>query len=401
MKDNIAISIQNVTKEFRVPHERYNSLKQSMINTFSPKNYSKLKSVNDISFEIQRGEFFGIVGKNGCGKSTLLKMIAKIYTPTKGKITVNGSISPFIELGVGFNPELSGRENIFLSGTILGIPRKELERKFDQIVDFSEMREFIDQKLKNYSSGMQVRLAFSIAVQAEAEILLIDEVLAVGDAAFQAKCLDYFYELKKQKKTIVFVSHDMNSVRKFCDKAAYIDNGNLIMVSNAETVSQEYVLRNVTTSISGSKRVKSTDFKITNCNFNTTIIENKSDRSKNVIKTDSKLNITFDCQNSKNIPMQFGIQIFNDQGVYCFGTNTMLNNLLPNKEREVSVLLSIPSLHLSQGNYSISIGIFDAENQNLVYYLPEAAKFTILSRKQFEGVVSLDHRWQIKSSNMK
>jgi len=240
MDDDVAIKISHISKSFKLPHEKHNSLKDRAIHFFGTKNFTKYQALEDIDIEIKKGEFFGIVGKNGSGKSTLLKIIANIYQPTNGSISIQGTLSPFIELGVGFNPELTGRENVFLSGTILGLTKKKIEFLYDDIVKFSEMEEFMDQKLKNYSSGMMVRLAFSIAVRADADILLIDEVLAVGDASFQLKCLNYFEELKRKKKTVVFVSHDMEAVVKFCDKAILIDDSKMVMQGKPELIAKRY-----------------------------------------------------------------------------------------------------------------------------------------------------------------
>ncbi len=240
MDDDVAIKISHISKSFKLPHEKHNSLKDRAIHFFGSKNFTKYQALEDIDIEIKKGEFFGIVGKNGSGKSTLLKIIANIYQPNGGSISIQGTLSPFIELGVGFNPELTGRENVFLSGTILGLTKKKIEFLYDDIVKFSEMEEFMDQKLKNYSSGMMVRLAFSIAVRADADILLIDEVLAVGDASFQLKCLNYFEELKRKKKTVVFVSHDMKSVVKFCDKAILIDDSKMVMQGKPELIAKRY-----------------------------------------------------------------------------------------------------------------------------------------------------------------
>lgn len=190
-----------------------------MVNYFRGiKGYKEQQVLKDISFEVEKGDFFGIVGRNGSGKSTLLKIISQIYVPEKGKVSVNGTLVPFIELGVGFNPELTGRENIYLNGALLGFTRSEIDAMYDDIVEFAELEEFMDQKLKNYSSVMQVRLAFSIAIKAEGDILVLDEVLAVGDEAFQRKCFEYFASLKKQKKTVILVTHDMASVQRFCTK---------------------------------------------------------------------------------------------------------------------------------------------------------------------------------------
>lgn len=222
MSNNIAVKVTNVTKSFIVPHERHNSLKQTVFNLLRPRRFSKFEALKEINFEVKQGEFYGIIGRNGSGKSTLLKILAQIYQPSKGEVVVEGRLSPFIELGVGFNMELTGRENVYLNGIILGLTRPEIDKLFDDIVQFAELEEFIDQKLKNYSSGMQVRLAFSIAIRAHRGILLIDEVLAVGDSAFQKKCFQSFYDLKKNGNTIIFVTHDMSAVKRFCDRVLII-----------------------------------------------------------------------------------------------------------------------------------------------------------------------------------
>ncbi len=239
-KNNVAININHVSKSFRLPHERYSGLKQRALNHKRGKGFETQEVLNDISFDIQKGEFFGIVGRNGSGKSTLLKLMAGIYSPERGGITVNGTLVPFIELGVGFNPELTGRENIYLSGSLLGFSRKDMEAKYDAIVEFAELERFMDQKLKNYSSGMQVRLAFSIAIRAEGDILLLDEVLAVGDSAFQQKCLNYFNQLKREKKTVILVSHGMASVERFCDRALLLEQGKIVKMGSSVEIAELY-----------------------------------------------------------------------------------------------------------------------------------------------------------------
>lgn len=241
MGSNNAVSVQKVSKDFRLPHEKKNSVKSLFTSVFRP--HSRIEhqhALHDISFDIKPGEFFGIVGRNGSGKSTLLKILAGIYQPSKGSISVNGKLVPFIELGVGFNPELTGRENVFLNGALLGFSPKEVQGMYHDIVAFAELERFMDQKLKNYSSGMQVRLAFSVAIMAEADILLIDEVLAVGDADFQRKCFDYFKSLKKHKKTVVFVSHDMAAVQQYCDRAVLIDKSKLVDIGDPAKIAMQY-----------------------------------------------------------------------------------------------------------------------------------------------------------------
>jgi len=240
---DIAIRVQDVDKVFRLPHEKKGSVKSifTSIGKNKKASYEIQQALKGISFEVKKGEFFGIVGRNGSGKSTLLKIIAGIYQPNEGSVEVAGRLVPFIELGVGFNPELTGRENVYLNGALMGFSSDEIDSKYAAIVDFAELERFMDQKLKNYSSGMQVRLAFSVAtILAQSDILLIDEVLAVGDADFQRKCFEYFKKLKKDKKTVIFVSHDMAAVREYCDNAVLIDKSEIIFKGTAQEASKEY-----------------------------------------------------------------------------------------------------------------------------------------------------------------
>ena len=235
------ISVNNVSKNFKLPHDRKNSLKQHFVGLFKGKsNYEKFEALKDINFTVNEGDFFGIVGRNGSGKSTLLKIISGIYQPSSGSVKINGTLTPFIELGIGFNPELTGRENVYLNGSILGLTKKEINELYDEIVKFAELERFMDQKLKNYSSGMQVRLAFSIAIRAQNDILLLDEVLAVGDINFQKKCFNYFQKLKSEKKTVIFVSHDMGAVQRFCNKGIFINNSETVFCGDIEEVSRLY-----------------------------------------------------------------------------------------------------------------------------------------------------------------
>lgn len=243
--EEAAIVVKDLYKTFRLPHEQHSGIKQRVVSIFNTKRgYEEQKVLRGVSFEIKKGDFFGIVGRNGSGKSTLLKLLAGIYAPDKGLVQVNGSLTPFIELGVGFNPELTGRENVFLNGALLGFDRQQMENLYDEIVEFAELEQFMDQKLKNYSSGMQVRLAFSIAIRAESDILLLDEVLAVGDEAFQRKCFEYFAELKRNKKTVILVTHAMESMRKFCNKAVLIKDGSIVVSGSPEDVANSYTQEN-------------------------------------------------------------------------------------------------------------------------------------------------------------
>ena len=241
----IAVKVDHVSKFFKLPTEASQSLRTTMVNRFKGiKGYKEQHVLKDISFEVEKGDFFGILGRNGSGKSTLLKIISQIYVPEHGSVTVNGKLVSFIELGVGFNPELTGRENVYLNGALLGFSREEIDEMYDDIVDFAELREFMNQKLKNYSSGMQVRLAFSVAIKAQGDVLILDEVLAVGDEAFQRKCNDYFIERKKSGKTTILVTHDMGAVKKYCNKAVLIEHGLVKAIGNPENVANQYSFDN-------------------------------------------------------------------------------------------------------------------------------------------------------------
>jgi ABC-type polysaccharide/polyol phosphate transport system ATPase subunit len=229
-----------VSKRFRLPHERYHTFKERALHPFRSRQVDVLQAVDDVSLEIEQGEFFGIVGRNGSGKSTLLKCLAGIYDIDEGSLEIRGRLSPFIELGVGFNPDLTARDNVIINAVMLGLSRKQAVARFDDIVAFAELDEFMDLKLKNYSSGMQVRLAFAVAIQVQAEIVLIDEVLAVGDAAFQQKCFGEFQRLKAEGRTIVFVTHDMGSIERFCDRAMLMERGRAIRIGDPATVARMY-----------------------------------------------------------------------------------------------------------------------------------------------------------------
>jgi ABC-type polysaccharide/polyol phosphate transport system ATPase subunit len=236
-----ALVVDGVTKTFRRPHEQMHTLKERALHPFRRRTYDGFTAVSDVSFEVGRGEFFGVVGRNGSGKSTLLKLIAGIYRVSAGDIWVKGRMSTFIELGVGFNPDLAARDNVILNGIMLGLTPSEARERYERVIEFAELSEFEDLKLKNYSSGMQVRLAFAVMIQVDADVLLIDEVLAVGDAAFQQKCFDEFSRLRDEGKTIVLVTHDMGAVRRFCHRAMLVDRGRVVEVGDPEHIGGAYL----------------------------------------------------------------------------------------------------------------------------------------------------------------
>jgi ABC-2 type transport system ATP-binding protein len=235
-----AVEVEGVSKAFRLPHERRTTLKEYFVHPLRRTGYEEQRALEDISFRVAKGEFFGIIGPNGSGKSTLLKIIAGIYRQDTGAVRVNGLLSPFIELGVGFNPELTARDNIRINGTLLGLGRRELNERYADIVAFSELERFVDQKLKNFSSGMQVRLAYAIGIQVNFDILLLDEVLAVGDAAFQEKCFASFERIRGEGRTIILVTHDLVVVQRFADRAALLLGGHLHALGPPDEVTDTY-----------------------------------------------------------------------------------------------------------------------------------------------------------------
>ena len=236
-----ALAAEGVHKRFKIPEERSHTLKERALHPLRRSRHEDLHALKDISFAVAPGEFFGIVGRNGSGKSTLLKCLAGIYRADAGRIWCNGRMSTFIELGVGFNPDLAAYENVALNGIMLGLSPREARSRFKRVIEFAELEEFQDLKLKNYSSGMHVRLAFSVAIQVDAEILLIDEVLAVGDAAFQQKCFDVFNRMREEGRTIVFVTHDMSAVTRFCHRAMLLERGAVVSIDDPTAVADRYL----------------------------------------------------------------------------------------------------------------------------------------------------------------
>lgn len=367
-----AVIVKGVTKSFKLPHERHSGLKSFIVNFYKrKKGYEKQTVLRDVSFEIKKGEFFGIVGRNGSGKSTMLKMLAGIYSPDSGDVHINGSLTPFIELGVGFNPELTGRENVFLNGALLGFSRNQVAEMYDDIVEFAELGRFMDQKLKNYSSGMQVRLAFSIAIRADSDILLIDEVLAVGDAIFQQKCYEYFRELKKRKKTVIFVSHDATVLEEYCDSGILLEAGDLIEQGPITRIVRDYTeLLNkheedasatVEASDENKERWGNGDIevkKVSICDAQT----GKVQRVFADADTDVVINVRYEAQKAIKKPV-YGITITDTAGERIFQSNTMWSevkteNVAPGQVVEVQWV--VPNI-FNAGNFKVSPAVADKD----------------------------------------
>ncbi len=384
--DDTAIKVEGLSKSFKLPHEKYTSIKSIFVNFYRRKRtYELHNALKNVSFEVKKGEFFGIIGRNGSGKSTLLKLIAGIYTPSKGQIKINGSLTPFIELGVGFNEELTGRENVFLNGALLGFNRKEMNAMYKEIVGFAELSKFMDQKLKNYSSGMQVRLAFSIAIRARSDILLLDEVLAVGDAAFQQKCLDYFVRLKKEKKTIVLVSHNMQTIEQFCDRVLFIEAGEVRLIGDGYEVSREYEemfqyeeaqgLRQA----GGKLGIKHSEK--TNPIKSLSVKTWQDGKELKVLKAGKDFKVEICLGSRKNIGRaNIGINIKNRDKIMLVSTDTLVNigeiNLQKNVKKKI--VFTIQNV-LTNGTYAINLGVADTSGEidKLIFRKENIQIFTV------------------------
>ncbi len=391
-----AIKITGLRKSFKIPHERYNSLKQSAINVLKPKRYVKFKALEELSLEIKPGEFFSIIGQNGSGKSTLLKILAGIYTASSGSIDINGRLSPFIELGVGFNPELTARENIFLNGAILGLSRQEIKQQFHNIISFAELEEFVDQKIKNFSSGMMVRLAFSVAIRAHADILLIDEVLAVGDANFQQKCYDIFRQLKAEGRTIVFVSHDLASVKEFSDRVLVLNKAKdcgIYPPSEAITVYSKLNQERVNKEMAAAKPGKHERF---GENLPTieavTLLKDKN--PSHVFNRGDDLTVRLAVKDPAETQFQLGVAIYRSDGFYCFGTNTDLDEIELGRQPNQTAELTFKEIRLQRGTYYLTIGLFGSDVKTIYEMRERAIEFFIDQDDGYEGLAFLPHAWK-------
>ena len=382
-----ALIIDSVHKQFLLPHIKVNSLKEIVVHPFRKRKSSEVHhALNGISFTVGKGEFLGVVGRNGSGKSTLLKLIAETYQPTKGSVTVNGSLVPFIELGVGFNPELTGRDNVYLNGALLGFGRKKMTSMYDDIVEFAELEDYMDQKLKNFSSGMQVRLAFSIAIRAESDILLLDEVLAVGDASFQKKCFDYFRLLKENKRTVILVSHSMDAIREYCDRAILIEGGKVMSEGSPQDIAQDYLklFVNRAKKEESSQRWGSEAAEILSCNV-------KVESEKVYVVTKYKAN------EDLTDPI-LGFQISNEMGQRIIEANTKKSNVTSGeiKKNQYIVLEAIvPNIFLN-GHYDISPAVTDGSGLEVFEWWNKAISFDVSEKHGSGAIVEPKNEMKIK-----
>lgn len=387
---NIAVSVNDIHKEFILPQSKHSTFKQTVVNIVKKNKKVTQKVLDGVSFDVKKGDFFGIVGRNGSGKSTLLKLIAGVYAPTSGEVVLNGGLTPFIELGVGFNPELSGRDNVYLNGALLGFNRKQMDSMYDEIVEFAELEPFMDQKLKNYSSGMQVRLAFSIAIKAKNEILIFDEVLAVGDEAFQRKCLDVFESYKASGQTVILVTHDMGTVKNFCNRALLISDGKIIKVGNPRAVADEYSRLNQQ---SINNEIEKKNNTLQNSKYLKASILGEDKKKKTNFSLDEKVVIDLSWRGLKSEKIEsIGVNIFKQSGEHITGINSRASDHSDDWKDKGVIAISF-DLHLKPGKYKTLIEIFNYEGK-VEDSIIEGPSFTVINNDMtWSGLVELPHSW--------
>lgn len=393
MSGDVAITVENVSKRFRIYHERNQSLKAAIMRG-RREVYEEFWALRDVGFEIPASSTFGLVGDNGSGKSTLLKCIAGILTPDAGSIASRGRMAALLEVGSGFHPELSGRDNVYLNGSILGMSKREIDRKFEGIVDFSGVEQFIDQPVKNYSSGMYVRLGFSVAINVDPEILLVDEVLAVGDAAFQEKCAQKFAEFSREGRTVVVVSHSMSSLRSMCDTVAWLDHGRLMESGEAKPILERYLdstRQDVRTDTDGKVRWGSGEAEID------TVELVRDGEVLDTVRTGESvvIRVRYKARERLEQPV-FGLAIESHDGVYLWANNTRdAGHAIDAIEGSGVVECRIPNVVLQPGNFQITASIVDRTTTHVYDFLREAARLTVDYGTPVEsgGYVALDGRW--------
>lgn len=411
-KNNVAIKVENLSKTFTIPHEKITSVRGAFVDMFNRKrSYEQNKVLNKISFEVNKGDCFGVVGRNGSGKSTLLKILAGIYKQDSGKVSINGQISPFLELGIGFNPELSGRDNIYLNGSVLGLTKRQIDEKFDDIVRFSELERFMDQKIRNYSSGMQVRLAFSVSIHARRDILLMDEVLAVGDSNFKQKCLEQFNEFRNLGKTILFVSHDIGAVQRYCNKGIMLRDGVIEMYGTGDDVYNAYIGQNIKDEeeriqkeqILKIKKVKDAERRELEEKRRNRKVEIKevkflsSDKKERKVfsnRDDIIVEIGFKLLKDDS-KINFGIGLYTQDNTYVMGLHTLLDEIDMEKYvKKGFIRVKVSKLPLKAGSYYAKVSACGNDFRPYYDFVDKSGYFKIISKnKNQEGLVDLDYKW--------
>jgi ABC-2 type transport system ATP-binding protein len=389
-----AIRVEDLHKAFHIPTQRVDSLKERAVHPFASREYRELRALDGISFEVRQGEFFGIVGRNGSGKSTLLKLLASIYRADAGRIQIAGRLAPFIELGVGFNQELTARENVVLNGVMMGLTPKEVRDRQDAVIDFAELHDFADLKIKNYSSGMLVRLAFSVMLQADADVLLIDEVLAVGDAAFQQKCADAFHQMKAEGKTIVLVTHDMSAVEQYCHRAMLLADGEVQYSGTPAETGHEYLKLNFESGMAeaGLGGGESDGVKLLSCR----LVDEAGEEAITVdnrdpIRVKAEIELR---QDADAVHVGFTLASADDLAIFEFGellTREAGFDLSAGKH--VTVTATVEN-RLAAGRYFIHCGIHSPSG--IALYIHKATSFVLFNSRDTRGLLSLDSSVEVE-----
>jgi ABC-type polysaccharide/polyol phosphate transport system ATPase subunit len=390
-----AIEVVGLEKRFRIPTHRIDSLKERAVRPFARRDYRELNALSGISFEVGRGEFFGIVGRNGSGKSTLLKLLASIYRADAGMIRIAGRLAPFIELGVGFNTELTARENVVINAVMMGLTPAQARDRLGAVLEFAELEDFVDLKLKNYSSGMLVRLAFSVMLEADADVLLIDEVLAVGDAAFQQKCADTFHAMKAEGKTIVLVTHEMATVEHYCHRAMLIDGGQITCLGEPAEVARRYLRLNFEQGdgVSGGDAGGTEAGEV---RVHEAWLEDASSERVKSLEHGERIRLRVDLEVTREVSgLHVGFIIANGDGVELFQFGTPVRSraggdVLAEGER-VRIVADVENL-LPDGHYFIHCGVTREEGGSTVVHLPNALDFVVFGGPRGRGVVELPHQ---------
>jgi ABC-type polysaccharide/polyol phosphate transport system ATPase subunit len=391
-----AVVVDDVSKRFRLYRERNNSLKAALMRGRRA-SYDEFWALRNVNFEIPVGSTFGLIGENGSGKSTLLKCIARILQTDGGSVRTQGSLAALLELGSGFHPELSGRENVFLNGSILGMSKADIERKFDEIVDFAGIGAFIDQPVKNYSSGMYVRLGFSVAINIDPDILLVDEVLAVGDDAFQDKCMEKFAEFRRAGKTVVIVSHAMGSMRALCTQAVWLNKGEVARIGPANDIVDSYVdaghaERHETGDIQGEARWGSGEARLTSVE----VLDSDGQASSRFRPGDKMvIRVGFEANRTIEKPV-FGLALETLAGVYVWAYHSRDGGFVPDQiSGRGSIDLAVPSLPLQAGTYDLNASIVDYTTTHTYDFVRSCYRFDVLTSAPHEsgGIVVMGGSW--------
>lgn len=411
MQPENAIEVNHVTKSFKVYLDKGNTLKEKVLFK-KRRRYEERNVLKDISFQVKKGEAVGLIGHNGCGKSTTLKLLTRIMYPDAGEIKMSGRVSSLIELGAGFHEDMSGRENIYINASIFGLSRKEIDERMEAIINFSELQDFIDNPVRTYSSGMYMRLAFSVAINVDADILLVDEILAVGDVNFQAKCFNRLREIKGQGTTIVIVSHSMDQIEQICDRSIWIHEGDIRRQGRPRDVHPEYLdfmgekrqeraekekeeapQEKTEPTVKEEKRWGNGDARIRRV-----MILDREGKERSVIKTDEQVTISIEYEIKNTVEdAVIGIGFFRSDGVQCYGTNTRIDKLPEFKlVRDGVAEVKIASLNLIPGQYLLDVAI-ESQIGIAVDYFREAYRFEVFSDVSDVGVARIAHQWNISN----